>query len=68
VGMFPKVNARPELPYGAIGSGHVLFDMVYNPMETAFIRAGMERGATVSNGLEMLHGQAEASWDIWNNP
>jgi len=68
VGMFPKVNARPDLPYGAIGSAHVLFDMVYNPMETAFMRTGMERGANVSNGLEMLHGQAEASWDIWSNP
>lgn len=67
IGMFPKVSERPDLPYAAIGSGHVLFDMVYNPMETAFIRAGMERGATVCNGLMMLHAQAEASWDIWTN-
>jgi len=65
-GMFPKVTERPDLPYGAIGSAHVLFDMVYNPMETAFMRAGMERGATVRNGLEMLHLQAEASWRIWS--
>lgn len=64
-GMFPRVNERPDLPYGAIGDAHVLFDMVYNPMETAFMRAGMERGATVRNGLEMLHLQAEASWGIW---
>jgi len=66
VGMFPNIDVRPELPYGAIGHHHVLFDMVYNPMETLFLKSGLERGATVRNGLEMLHIQAEASWRIWN--
>jgi len=65
LGMFPDVDGRPELPYGAITTGHLLFDMVYNPMETRFLQAGLERGATVRNGLGMLHLQAEASWGIW---
>lgn len=67
VGMFPKADGHPPLPYSAIGSGHLLFDMVYNPLETQFMQAGLERGATVRNGLDMLHRQAEASWGIWNS-
>ncbi|MCF8257126.1 MAG: shikimate dehydrogenase [Flavobacteriales bacterium] len=67
VGMFPNVNGRPELQYEAVGPGHLLFDMVYNPHETRFMLAGLERGAMVSNGLDMLHRQAEASWSIWND-
>lgn len=67
VGMFPNAHELPELPYGAIGHHHLLFDMVYNPMETQFMKTGLERGAIVSNGLEMLHIQAEASWRIWNS-
>jgi shikimate dehydrogenase len=66
LGMYPKIYSRPDLPYGAIGTGHLLYDMVYNPMETLFLKAGLERGATVCNGLNMLHLQAEASWAIWN--
>ena len=66
LGMYPKIYSRPDLPYGAIGTGHLLYDMVYNPMETLFLKAGLERGATVCNGLNMLRLQAEASWAIWN--
>lgn len=66
VGMFPLVDRCPDLPYGAVGRDHLLFDMVYNPMETLFMQMGLERGATVMNGLAMLHAQAEASWSIWN--
>jgi shikimate dehydrogenase len=66
VGMFPHIDRIPELAYGAVSAKHLLFDMVYNPMETLFLKAGLEHGATVCNGLEMLHLQAEASWEIWN--
>ncbi len=66
VGMFPNVNEVPNIPLHSVTCDHLLFDMVYNPMETGFMRAGLERGATVLNGLEMLHLQAEASWAIWN--
>jgi shikimate dehydrogenase len=67
VGMFPHVDRMPALAYGGIGVNHLLFDMVYNPIETLFLKAGLEHGATVCNGLEMLHLQAEASWEIWNH-
>ncbi|MCF8358417.1 MAG: shikimate dehydrogenase [Prolixibacteraceae bacterium] len=66
LGTFPNVNSCPEIPYGAITPNHVLFDLVYNPAETLFMKKGKEQGAQVKNGLEMLHGQAVAAWEIWN--
>ena len=66
LGMHPKVNACPALPYQAIGAQHVLYDLVYNPNETLLLTKGKERGATIQNGLPMLHLQAEAAWEIWN--
>ncbi|MFC0876102.1 shikimate dehydrogenase family protein [Saccharicrinis sp. FJH2] len=66
LGTFPKVDACPDIPYNALTSDHVLFDLVYNPEITKFMSNGIEKGASVKNGLEMLHGQAEAAWKIWN--
>lgn len=66
LGTFPKVDACPSIPYQAIGNEHVLFDLVYNPEVTLFMKKGLEQGANVKNGLEMLIGQAEAAWKIWN--
>jgi shikimate dehydrogenase len=65
VGMYPNVNEAPELPYEAIGSNHHLFDLIYNPSETLFLAKGKAQGATIQNGLEMLHIQAAESWKIW---
>jgi len=65
VGMYPE-NGRPDIPYQALGAQHLLYDLIYNPGETRFLQGGREQGATVKNGLEMLHLQAEASWQIWN--
>jgi len=67
LGMYPKVEECPPLPYEAIGSQHYLFDLVYNPARTLFLRQGEERGAVVENGYDMLIGQAEESWRIWNS-
>lgn len=67
VGMFPHANECPSLPYEAMNVAHLLYDLVYNPEETLFMKKGAARGATVKNGLEMLHLQALASWDFWNN-
>ncbi len=67
VGMFPSVHAYPDIPYQYINSGHILFDLIYNPEETVFLRKGRERGAKTKNGLQMLHLQAERSWEIWNS-
>ncbi len=67
LGMFPKVDACPDIPYDALTPQHLLYDLVYNPEETLFLKRGREHGATVKGGLEMLHRQALASWDFWNS-
>ena len=67
VGMFPHVDECPALPYEALSGENLLFDLVYNPEETQFMRRGAEHGAVVKNGLEMLHIQAVASWEFWNS-
>ncbi|MDO7173611.1 shikimate dehydrogenase family protein [Mariniflexile sp. AS56] len=66
LGTFPDVEACPNIPYQAITSDHVLFDLIYNPEETKFLRLGKEQQATTINGLNMLKLQAEKAWAIWN--
>lgn len=65
-GMSPHTDECPQIPYEALTSKHLLFDLIYNPEETLFLRKGRERGAVTKNGLEMLYGQAEAGWDFWH--
>ena len=66
LGMFPNVNEAPPIAYEGITAQHHLYDLVYNPTETLFMKNGLAKGATVQNGLAMLHIQAEESWAIWN--
>ncbi len=66
LGMHPKLESFPDIPYGAISSGHLLFDLVYNPDKTRFLSMGEEQGAIIVNGSDMLVYQAEGSWEIWN--
>lgn len=66
IGTFPKVDEAPRLPYHFLGAQHLLYDLVYNPKETLFLKKGKQQGARICNGLEMLKLQAEASWRIWN--
>lgn len=66
LGMFPNVDACPPLNYDLLGPGHLLFDAVYNPEKTIFLKNGEKQGSKIKNGLEMLHLQAETSWTIWN--
>jgi shikimate dehydrogenase len=66
VGMSPNIDACPDLPYQGITPDHLAFDLIYNPENTLFMKRCAEVGATVKNGLEMLHLQAEAAWEIWN--
>ncbi len=66
VGMYPKTDEAPAIPYSLLTDRHLLFDCVYNPEDTLFMQKGRDRGATVKNGLEMLHLQALASWKFWN--
>jgi len=66
VGMFPKNDHCPPLPYSFLTSYHLLYDLVYNPEMTLFLKKAREPGARIKNGLEMLQLQAELSWKIWN--
>ncbi|MBO6124645.1 MAG: shikimate dehydrogenase [Bacteroidaceae bacterium] len=66
VGMFPKVDECPAIPYEFLTQDNLLYDLVYNPENTLFMKKGALQGAVVKNGLEMLHLQAIASWEFWN--
>jgi len=66
LGMYPNEETFPEIPYQFIESDHLLYDLVYNPLETEFMKKGKSRGAVALNGLSMLHQQAEEAWRIWN--
>lgn len=66
VGTFPDVDKAPDIPYQYLTPRHLLYDLVYNPPETKFLRLGKEKGATIKNGADMLEIQALASWNIWN--
>ncbi|MBN1159325.1 MAG: shikimate dehydrogenase [Bacteroidales bacterium] len=67
-GMFPDTGSFPDIPYHALNSGHILYDLVYNPSVTKFMEKGKAMGATVINGMDMLRLQAERAWEIWNDP
>ena len=66
LGMHPNNESIPDLPYRQIQKGAYLYDLIYNPEETAFMKEGGKSGAKTKNGLEMLELQAERSWDIWS--
>lgn len=68
LGMFPNISGKPEINYNCLTKSHILYDLVYNPEMTSFLKEGEERGCTVISGLKMLHLQAERSWEIWNDP
>ena len=66
VGMWPKVDEYPDIPYEGIDRFHLVYDLIYNPETTKFLQKADERYATIKNGMEMLEQQAEAAWKIWN--
>lgn len=67
LGMYPKADTCPNLPYEAMDNHTILYDLIYNPDETLFMKKGAQYGATTKNGLEMLLLQAFASWDFWHS-
>lgn len=67
VGMYPKTEDSPAIPYEFLTPAHLLYDLVYNPLETEFLKKGKKMGASTVNGLSMLHQQAEEAWRIWNH-
>lgn len=66
LGMHPKTEAAPPLPYALLSESHFCFDMVYNPAETQFMKLAKAQGAGTCNGLGMLYAQADAAFDFWN--
>lgn len=68
VGMSPHTEEAPDIPYTFLGGQHLLYDLIYNPERTQFLKFGERQGSQIKNGLEMLHLQAEGSWSIWNSP
>ena len=67
IGTYPNIEECPNIPYNGISEKHILFDLIYNPSETKFLRLGKDRGAHICNGLKMLEYQAEKAWEIWNS-
>ena len=65
--MYPDIDKCPEIPYEAIGPDHILYDLIYNPEKTLFLKKGEQKKATIINGLPMLYIQAEKAWQIWNS-
>jgi shikimate dehydrogenase len=66
LGMSPNTEGFPKIPYKGVGNQHFMYDLVYNPEITAFLKQGLERGAKAKSGLDMLYFQAEKGWEIWN--
>ncbi|WP_297703459.1 shikimate dehydrogenase [uncultured Eudoraea sp.] len=67
LGTFPDTDAKPNIPYEFLNSNHLLFDLIYNPVKTAFLLSGERKGAIICNGEKMLELQAEKAWQIWNS-
>ncbi len=67
LGMHPNTDTMPPIDYDKLNDKHYVYDLIYNPARTLFLQRAEMRGATIKNGLEMLHVQAEKSWTIWNN-
>ena len=68
VGTFPNVEDAPEIPYESLSERHLLYDLIYNPEKTQFLKLGERKNAEIKNGYEMWLLQAEKSWEIWNQP
>jgi len=66
IGTYPNIDQKPTIPYQYLTDKHLLYDLIYNPEETAFLSEGKRKGAQIKNGFEMLQLQAEESWRIWN--
>lgn len=66
LGMYPKIDGKPNIPYQFCNEKHLFYDLVYNPEVTQFLAEGKKNGAQIKNGLEMLHLQAAKAWEIWN--
>ena len=67
LGMYPNVHSFPKIPYNLLSEKHLVYDLVYNPKETVFLKKARKQKCKVSNGYQMLLNQADLSWKIWEN-
>jgi shikimate dehydrogenase len=67
LGMVPKDNKCPDIPYEFLSDKHYLFDLIYNPEKSLFLKKGEEKTSNIKNGFEMLCHQADRSWELWNH-
>ena len=67
LGMYPNVHSFPKIPYNFLSDKHLVYDLVYNPKETVFLKKARKQKCKVSNGYQMLLNQADLSWKIWEN-
>lgn len=67
LGIYPKIEEFPNIPYQFVSEQHLCYDLIYNPEETLFLKKSKEHGATIINGLNMLKLQADKAWEIWNS-
>lgn len=67
LGMYPDVRSCPPLPFRFLDASHLLYDLVYNPSLTLFMKQGMKQGARAMNGSGMLHHQAELAFRIFRH-
>ena len=65
LGTFPNITDCPPIPYEYITPQHLLYDLIYNPSPTTFLRRALQSGARAKDGLEMLHLQADKAWQLW---
>ncbi|MEA1886908.1 MAG: shikimate dehydrogenase [Bacteroidota bacterium] len=65
LGMFPDTENAPDIPYGSLTPDCILYDLVYKPEKSLFLKLGQERGCRIKNGKEMLLIQADKAWEIW---
>ena len=66
LGMFPNINIHPSFNFKLLSKNHYVYDLIYNPEITLFLKLSMDNGSKIKNGYEMLVKQAELSWEIWN--
>lgn len=68
LGMYPREDHCPDIPYDHISASHFAIDLIYNPKKTIFLTKAENQGAKIANGLQMLHAQADKAWEIWQSP
>ena len=62
-----KENDKFDLDFTKVGNGKLFYDVIYQPLETEFSKAGNMEGNKIVNGLNMFLFQAQKAFNIWHN-